>query len=99
MSDEPPDPRRAYAPFRPEDIRRLERYVERVNKLSDTEFMRAGTISFKLSGEVGKAATATVSGVSDEALERVLFILRPLYLSQEAASSFVFRRWSSSAPT
>lgn len=85
MQDGPPDPRSAYAPFDPEDIIRLSRYVTRVDKLVATEFMQTDTIGLKLSGEVGKAATATVSGVTDEALERALFILRPLWLSEEAA--------------
>ena len=86
MSDGPPNPQDAYTPFQSEDIRRLTRYVERVDKLTDTDLMRTETISFKMSGEVGKAPTATVSGVTDEALERGLFILRPLWLQQETAS-------------
>jgi hypothetical protein len=82
---QPPDPTEAYAAFSPLEIKRLQRYVDRVRAFERTDFARLETISFTLSGGVGTETTATVSGLTDQVLKQALMELRPLWLQDEAA--------------
>ena len=91
MSDEPEhekgpsDPREAYTPFSPLEIKRLQRYADRVHAFEQTDFARVKTIGLTLTGEVGKETTATVSGFTDQVLKQALMELRPLWLQEEVA--------------
>ena len=81
----PPDPAEAYAPFSPLEIKRLQRYADRVHAFEQTDFARVETIGLTLTGEVGKETTATVSGFTDQVLKQALMELRPLWLQEEPA--------------
>lgn len=82
---QPPDPAEAYAPFSPLEIKRLQRYADRVHAFEQTDFARVETIGLTLTGEVGKETTATLTGVTDQALKQALMELRPLWLQEEPA--------------
>jgi hypothetical protein len=60
--EQPPSPVDAYAPFSAQEHARLERYMKRVDKLAASPLMQTKNVSFTFGVEVGKGATATISG-------------------------------------
>lgn len=87
MSDQAINPVKAFTPFIPEEVARLERYAKRTRMLFECPFIQRVNTTWTLSGGTGQPVASTFAGAGandDEVLE-ALMLMRPLHLQNEQA--------------
>lgn len=74
----------AVTPFSPDEWSRMERYVQRADRLYHTPFIQKGNTSFRIEWD-GSELSTQLDGADDAELVQALMLFRPLWLKEENA--------------